>query len=609
MTALNKVGDSNFEGLIVVIRRMALSPGLLLWLAAVALSGLGLASVLMLGPYLQAAAVVLIGGETSEIYDGIRKQGIEGIAAYWDQVVNLIHSPVLVCGICTAAIMAAAKKKIHFLTFASLSVAAGWTIIDVSDSALEMEVLLPSLLCNVVGGVALALFSYVVHVRFAEVRKLFGMASDGAVCIAWLLWPPFAYFSLSVAIFFFIAFIIKIPTEQVSITLDMPLKGYYWVSDSCGEEQSCSSRPAGEKKFGIMEELSGPGTSVLHAQSFGSPVSVKWLRKTPGESLVQVRVAQGCIERESFDGLLKLPPVSEMAASSLSFALDDGFHQFNHLGASPLGRVEIIESTEPVAFHLNPAKESGKMDLDRLVSDGVVRIEETISSHSYNFGLVMFESEGEVISGKNRDFSIHSPEGDLPISLRFFGENVRAGDELSCELVKVDNVRGTLVANISSPIANLIISIPSPESVSFFDMRSSEWSISKLRGWVSTHNWPSDERDFVRSGKLQQISVSGMVRNLQVSDFSISDRVADVRIAGDLTGYSRGESISFVGDARYVDVDGHRRTPTRWESLDAGYKIPILLGVPAAIWFVLQILINSVRQRVGRVWRSFRSYM
>lgn len=563
----------------------------------------------MLGPYLQAALVVLVGGETSEIYDGLRKYGIEGIAAYWDHFASLASSPLLICGICTAAIMAAARKKFYFLTLASLSMGLGWTVIDLSEPALRANEIFVSIICNIAGGFALALFSYVIHVKFAVLRGSFGVVPASVVRLAWLLWPPVTYFILSFSIFLSISFLIKIPTEQVSITLKAPLKGYYWVSEGCVDDKGCVPLRSEANNFGLLEELAGPGTSSLEIQNYAGPVSVAWRKNTQGDSSVQLRIAQGCVDRKDLEKLIKFPSTTDIKVSSLGFTLDEGFDYFRHFGSSALGRVKLEEPDEPVAFHLNPSKDSEKIELDRFISKGNVKIEETVSRHDYNFGMVMFDSKGKIISARNRSLLLKTSGKNLLLNFQFSGEKLKAGDDLRCEIVKVDKLDGVIVAKIKSPIANLIISVPAAETVSFLDMRNGEWEFKEVRGWVSAHDWPSVDRGYVKSGTLKQISVSGLVKNLQVSDFSLSDQIADIRIAGDLIGHVRGDSISFTGDARYIDVDGHRRMPTRWEALDVGYKIPILLGVPTGIWFALQLLINSLRQSVGRVWRPFKSYL
>lgn len=580
------------------------------WLVAVVLSGVGIASVLMLGPYLQATAVVLIGGESSEIYDGLRKYGVEGIAAYWAYVLELHKSPILICGLATAVGMAVAKNRSTFLIYASVAVAVGWTAMDINDLSEGGEIG-ASLICNIVGGVALALYGYVVHVKFEKLSAYFGLGSKWVSFCLWAVWPFIAYVALSYSIFFVLSYIIKIPTEPVSVTFDMPVRGYYWVSDDCDEEATgCGKSRSRGHKFGVMENISGRATSMLNIQGVGNPISLNWKKHSPNDVRIEFRVAQGCQGVKELAGLIAAPPFKVVSLPSLDIGLEGGFHHFRHLSPSATEKVLVSEPKDPVTFYISPSKDSSRIDVDRMIRGSQVKIEESMLRHDYSLGVLMVGFKDRRVEKEDRLVSFTSADDEVfSINFRLNEEGLRPDEEMKCRMVSVGDSGGSSELQVTEPLVNIIISVVRPSLTNFLGVSNDEWDLSGVDGWVSVHDLNvSDKGGFIDEGSLKQVSFSGLVKELQVGDFSVSDKVADVRISGDLVGQLRGGAITFTGDSRFVDIDGHRKSPTRWEALDVGFKIPILLGVPTAIWFVFQLLIGALRQNVGRVWRPFDSY-
>lgn len=612
-----RVGSSGLKEVRIRMRGRGRISGL--WVAAVLLTGSAITAVLILGGYLQAVLVAIHGGERSTIYESLSSMGIESIPPYGEQLQYMFLSPLILCGLTTAIAMAVARSKVQFFVLTALSVGLGWTLIDVTVET-EINVGLGvSVLCNFLGGFALALFAYVVLINTKPVTDHAGTSPLARVTV-WLLWPAFCLMLLSACAYFALSFFLKMPTMPLSVRLSSPVSGYYSVAnaDACQvvspaeadaeTSDACRVESVGskaEKPFQIMRKATGDETRSLQWLGNAKGLSFGWDQRTSGHAGVQFRLSQGCVGKGDEGNPLSFPAFAESQSRSIKVSLDDSLVDFESVSGLPLGEVVLVDEEEPAMFWVLPSKsDSEKLSISRFLSNGTISIDENVGRHDYKFGLYPFTSSDGEVRVEERTINL-SFEGEksLTILVKMNERHVNMQDKMKCEPAPYVVQDSKFIVDATSPYVSLIVSVPPSEPQSFAQYRSNIATLAGINGWVGMEGWPVASSDgYITNGAVTQLSLAGRMDDLQVGERTFEGKVADLRISGDLTGRSKEGSIFFSGEARYLDIDGHRITATRWESLDSAVRTAIVIGVPTSLLFIGNVLISALRRPRKRVW-------
>ncbi|MCI2246603.1 hypothetical protein L3067_18480 [Xanthomonas sp. PPL568] len=591
-----------------------------LWIISVLLCAFGMASVLVLGPYIQVASLVLISGDSSTLYDGFSTRGIEGVADYAAHIRSIFTSPLAIVGLASSMATALARTRKEFVLATALVIGIGWTIVDClpGDTAVAPSDMATNLIFNLLGGFLLAIFGCVAHAHFERVRN---SISRGYLILVWMLWPCLAYLLLSASIFFAISFFVKMPVAFTSFKVDSPVQGYYSLDDlkTCYGRNSDIESPSsstcfqynkseyGEENFDVMGSTSPRPDQAIEWQGQSENTKFEWARKAEESTRLELRLAQGCMSKESVSKALKFDPFYVSDAKLLSIKPGKGSTGFRSVSRSVVDRVQILDES-PGSFWINPSSSGiDKVDVRRFLARGVMSIHEGPGRHNYEFGFYPLRSDGAGVSLDPRlvSFSVdREVVNELHIELKL--ASIYSEDEIKCEAIKVTRDGERYKALATSPYISLIASAILPRKLPATSTKG-EMKLAGLKGWASIDGWDKDDDDqaYIESGKVAMLSVIGSITEIQVGDKLVDSKSNDLRASGDFQVRRQNGSMFVRGNAYFVEVNGHRLTPTRWEALDVGIRIPLMLGIPTAFYFILRLVISTLRLPGGRIWRGF----
>lgn len=603
---------------------------LFLQILATLLAALGLAAVFVSGPYLQLAVAFLVAGDSSSLATSLSSDGIDRFPTLAGYAEAAVWPPFLVSGLFCATAMSIAKTKRAFLFNACLSIAIAWTVLDVSNG-LSAQDLVISVVCNILGGLLLALFSYVAIVNFDVVRSL-GEHHKIVERAIWVAWPLASYLALACCLFFALRFVINTPDSSFSARLEPPINGYYAsnVQDDCYSMGTKESRVAGnsersvpegckaaDKKpalkdakeyFGALEKIQPEHGNTVEWTGMGEGLSLVWRNDSKARALVSLRLLENCMTPDEIEKELGSKAAKEFKANSLEIKVDDALSHLFVVNPEQLRGVEVSEDSAINQFWILPSRDdAAKLEVQRFVTDGKLSTKEGLEKVHYGIDLLPFKREGDKLAVRSRTLRVRR-DGDgefRPIELSISQERPAASRNGLCRSLGVLDEGNAGKAEAIGPVINVVLSV-SPARTSLLDdlNDTSSMTVTGLNGWVASDGWPKSSLNrFIDYGEVKYLSLFGAVKDVQIGDRSINTgATSTLQAAGSFHGRTDGTAILVSGDARRLSLNEHRLTQTRWEQLDAGVRIPIILGLPTAAYFLLRLVLSTLRRPRRRVW-------
>jgi Predicted membrane protein len=584
------------------------------------ISGLGISLVIVSGPYVQSVFTSFISGDNSSLYEGIYKTGIGGFPTIGAYVRAAFWPPYLVFGMSVAIAMVWLNSKRSFLVGVSLVAATGFTAIDVMSGTSSIHELTVSIICNILGGIILALFSFIIAANTSVIR----LVSEGnrhVERIIFIIFPAFCYIVLVSAILFILAFIIKIPSASVSVRLSPPMSGYVSSIDpmhcknsnnSDKEPANCYDTKTGDNKdadrFDVLSDFSPINDSEQKWAGLGRGLSIDWKKKNSAIVKATFHMAEGCMTREQLKQILKTPPFEkDVVMGDHHIEIDSGLSQFRVITSNYTDHILLSDRNSLISeFWIIPStNKPSKINVNRFVLDGFLKLNDQFKPFSYEIGVSPYGEKDGWLKSRRLNFVSKNPNKSKFIDIQFDPRPINPNLAVSCRELKLTPVRGGYIAMATKPFVSMIVSIDHSNEISYKDLENpDDLEVVGLNGWVSSDNFDKSRIDVaVKTGKIGMISVFGAINDVQVNDKAVvTGPTSTLQLTGTLTGNTDGPSILINGDADYMILNGHRMTLTRWESLDMEMRVPIIFGIPTILYFLLRILSEALRRPMRHVW-------
>ncbi|WDK35504.1 hypothetical protein JH300_20035 [Xanthomonas campestris pv. campestris] len=573
------------------------------------LFGLALASLFALGPLVQAIVVALFSGETSSLYDSENVGQIVNINAYLKTV---FWPPYLAGGLLSAVAMRLAPTKRTVFASGTVAIGLSLTAIDLSSGALDG--LAVSILCNFAAGAVLANLTLVLVLDNQIVRRV-ANGNTKVEQIVWLLAPAIGCFALATILFCALGFLTTVPTTPASFRLEPDLNGYYVTEDGqkCGADDKGKSKQCGSgdgnthSKFSLLgnyREAEGGRTEFLGG---GAGLKIGWSKTIKGPIKGSLWVTQGCVgENASYKDALKATPLYAGEIRDLVITADEGLSDFRVIDPK---LNEITVSDDHIAqFWINPSPDDPeKIDVSRFLSNGTIQVADKFTKTTFVLGLIPLtgNEEGPAFKARSATYSINGDDARV-INFRMAEDMIEVGASMSCEALSVSEQGKQMLATSQVPYVNLVVSLETPERLSLEEVgKPSHVTVSGANGWIKSTGFRKDKfHEAISGGGISQLSVIGVVRDLVVDGQVISTgATSTLQLSGKMYARADGPGVLIEGGTDYLIINGKRVSSTRWERLDAGVRVPIILGVPTAAYFVLTFAGSTLRRPVRLVWR------
>lgn len=604
----------------------------LLLLVATLLASYGISAVYVAGPFLQAAVVLVIAGDSSLMYEGFTNRGIGGRPDISDLLAHALFSQLFAAGLVTAVAMALTNTKRAFLWSGTIVGAACWTFFDLLALPYSNAELIESLLSNIAGGFLLSIFSYVVIANFASVVSIVG-GNKILERVIWVLWPMACYLVLAIALYIIVGFLINIPTTQVSFKLEPPMRGYYTGKTSKGcrfagsgiadekrkKADTPACKPSSEKstrssgdRFGIMDRLSEKQANNLEWVGKANNFSFKWVKGIQEPVIAELRIVQGC--RFPTDGTvaMNVAPFLRGPVSKLEILGNAGMSEFRIVQSDRPGDVTIedMDGLDISQFWLGPSdKDPEKLEVQRFLGNGKITVRESLRQISYEVGLFVFNTDDRELGADRRTFSLKLDglKGVKSIVVSNTRSTVTPDEVLTCKAVDVEADSNGFAADVSAPYASLLVTILPPKQISYASLAgNNDLVVAGLNGWASTSGWAKVSwTELVQTGQLGQLSFFGIFKDAQVGERQINaSGTGTLAISGNMQVRTDGSALLLSGNASHALLNEHRITSTRWEKLEVEMRVAILLGVPTAFYFLLRLALSTLRRPIRKVWKA-----
>lgn len=573
------------------------------------MSGIALASLFALGPLVQAIVVALLSGETSSLYDSENVGQLVDIKTY---LTSTLWIPYLSAGLFSAIAMRLASTKRTVFASGTAAIGVSLTAIDLSSGALDG--LIVSILCNFAAGAFLALLTLVLVLD----EKMFRHIANGNAKverIAWLLAPATGYFALTTILFIALGFLTKVPTTPTSFRLEPSLSGYYVTAkeEECltgnhGELKKCGSTDEkNNEKFSFLGkfiEAEGTRTEFLGG---GSGLEIKWTKTIKGPINGSLWATQGCTGKDSnFEAAIKSPPLYTGEIRNLVISADDGLTEFRVIDPK---LNEITVSDDNIAqFWVNPSRDDPeKIDVSRFLGNGTIQVADKFARTVFVLGIIPLTGNegGAVFKARSARYSING-DRERVINFRMASEMIEAGRAMACEGLQVVANDQQMSATSKVPYVSLVVSLEAPRHLSLEEVgKPTHVTVSGANGWISSTGYGKDRfHEAITAGNVSQLSLVGAVRDLVVDGQVISTgTTSTLQLSGRMFARTDGPAILIEGRADYLILNGKRLSSTRWERLDTGIRVPIILGVPTAAYFLLSFAGATLRRPARLVWR------
>lgn len=587
-------------------------------LPLVLLTGLGVSLVFVSGPYVQSAFTSFLSGSKSSLYAGMYASGIGGFPTVGDYFRQAFWPPYLFSGMVVAAAMAWFNAKIRFLVGVGTVTAVCLTAIDVLNDATGYG-LIVSIVCNALGGVILALLSFLI-ISKASVLHHVSEGNKYIERVIWIIYPAVCFVILTAVLIFVLAFLIKIPTASVSLRLAPPMSGSSSPVDPlrCGAYtgttaslEGCHDRHAAKKnddEFNVLAKFTPVSGSETKWVGLGKNLSVAWKKNNNDAVSTTFRMAEGCTTREQLEKIVRTN--SRQGGTKMGIIridVDSGLSQFRLLGPSDAGKVEIGDSKSHVSeFWVIPdTANSTKVNFSRFIYDGYWHVNDTFDDFSYEIGLFLIDGEKRAPKARRLHLVSSVPDKSTYIDVRFDEKRVDPNGAVKCKMLKLESVGEGYVVTASEPLVSLIVSVDHNKDVAYSDLDSPDiLAISGINGWVSSDDFDKSRVDLgINAGTIGMLSVFGTISDVQVNGKGIATGpTSTLQLTGELFARSDGPAILVSGDADYMILNDQRLTLTRWESLDTAIRVPIIFGVPTVLYFLLRMLVDELRRTRRHLW-------
>lgn len=582
-------------------------------------SGIGISLLFASGSYVQSVFTSFMAGEKSSLYEDMFGKGVAQIPSFGEYVLMAFSHQFLIAGLIVAIAVAFINSKRRFILLVSITASICLTTIDIINGAISTPEFLVSVLCNILAGILLALFSLTIVTNISIVK----IASEGNKIIErllWVTWPAIYYFALAGTIFVALSFLMKIPSSSVSLRVAPPMSGYIQSGDlkHCdntpsveGIKSTCSkdsgSKSSGEE-FNVLSTYSPKDGSENKWVGIGDKLSIDWIKKNKTPLKLSLRMAQGCSTTDQLKKMLKKRPFYEEEVSGdSSTQIDSGLSQFNIISSDYSGEIKVSDK-KPYAsqFWVTPStSDSSKLSVQRFIYNGHMHFTDQFKPLSYGLSLFPYGKKDELL--KHRHITINSKVAKeiKSIEVKFDIKDINPNLKLRCEELKVTPASDGYAASATIPMVNLIVSVDHEENISYSDIEHpDELNLNGINGWVSNDGFERSRIDkFVKVGKTGGVSVFGAISDVQVNEERITTgSTSTLVISGDLSVTSDGPSIMIYGDADYMSLNDHRLTLTRWESLDTAIRAAVVFGIPTVLYFLLRLLGQALRKPVRHLW-------
>lgn len=587
-------------------------------LPLVVFTGLGISLVFVSGPYVQSAFTSFLSGSKSSLYAGMYASGIGGFPSVGDYFRLAFWPPYLFSGMAVAVAMVWFNARTRFLVGVGAVTAGCLTAIDVLSGATGYG-LVTSIVCNVLGGVILALLSFLI-ISKTYVLHYVSEGNKYIERITWIIYPAVCFVVLTAVLIFVLAFLIKIPTASVSLRLSPPMSGSSSSIDplhcntytgATASLESCYDRHTASKhddEFNVLAKFTPVSGSENKWVGLGKDLSVEWRKNNSDAVSATFLVVEGCTTREQLEKVVKANSPQGSAKMSVNrIDVDGGLSQFRLLGPSDAGKIEIGDSKSPVSeFWVIPdTTNSSKINFSRFIYDGYLYVNDTFNDFSYEIGLFLIDGDKRVPKARR----LHLVSGKLGkstnIDVRFDEKKVEPNAAVKCRMLKLEPVKNGYVATASEPFVSLIVSVNHDKDVAYSDLdKPDTLVVNGINGWVSSDGFDKSRVDLgVNSGKIGMLSIFGAISDVQVNGKDVATGpTSTLQISGDLFGRSDGPSILVTGDADYMILNNQRLTLTRWESLDTAIRVPLIFGAPTVLYFLLRMLADELRRTRRHLW-------
>ncbi|NYF37529.1 hypothetical protein HDC96_003341 [Stenotrophomonas sp. JAI102] len=568
-----------------------------------------MASLFALGPLVQAIAVALVSGETSSLYDSENVGQLVNVKAY---LTSALWPPYLAAGVFSAAAMLLASTKRAVFASGTVAIGLSLTAIDLSSGVLDG--LAASILCNFAAGAILATLTLVLVLDNRIVRRI---ANGNAKVerIVWLLAPAIGYFALATILFCVLGFLTTVPTTPVSFRLEPSLNGYYVTE----EEQQCragnqdESKQCGSvdgkdhSKFSFLGNFSEAENGRTDFIGGGAGLKIGWSRTTEGSTRGSLWATQGCVgENAPYEDAIKSPPIYTGEIRNLSLTADEGLSDFRVI--HPKLNEVTVSDDRITQFWVNPSRDDPeKIDVSRFLGNGTIQVANNFTKTTFVLGLIPLtgNEEGAAFKARSVTYSINGDD-ERVINFRMASEMIRAQASISCEALEVFEHGEQMSAATNVPYVSLVVSLEAPEQLSLEELgKPSHVTVSGANGWIKSIGYRKENfHEAITPGRISQLSLIGVVRDLVIDGQAVpTGATSTLQLSGKMYARTDGPAILIEGGADYLILNGKRLSSTRWEQLDAGVRIPIILGVPTAAYFLLSFAGAALRRPARLVWR------
>ncbi|MBK0054218.1 hypothetical protein [Stenotrophomonas sp. S39] len=557
--------------------------------------------------------MALVSGESSSLYDS---ENVGPLVSFNAFLTTALWPPYLVGGIFSATAMLLAPTKRTVIASGTLAIGLSLTAIDLSSGI--PDGLAASVLCNFAAGGILATFT-VILILDDRIGRHIANGNERVERIIWLLSPAAGYFTLAAVLFLALGFLTRMPTTPVSFRLEPSLNGYYVTKneDHCqpnsqDESSKCDSSERAESDtfaiLGKFSEAKGGRTKFLGG---GPSLKIEWSTKIKSSTRGSVWVTQGCVAADSDYGkALKSTPIYSGDINNLTITADDGLSEFRI--THPNSNKITVSDDNVAQFWMNPSRDDPeKIDISRFLGNGIINFDDNFSRTTFSLGLISLtgKKEGSPLKTRSATYSINGDQEKI-IKFSMSPEMIEATAAISCDGLEVTQNDQHLAAITKVPYIGLLVSLEAPKQLSLEDVGKHNYvTVSGANGWIESTGYRRDQfHEAVTGGNLSQLSLIGVMGDLVVDGQNVSTGpTSTLQLSGKMFARTDGPAILVEGGADYLILNGKRLSSTRWERLDTGIRIPIILGVPTAAYFLLSFASGTLRRPTRMVWRLPRA--
>ena len=513
--------------------------------------------------------------------------------------------------------MIQATTKRSLLAWGATTIGSSLTVLDVL--AAGTEDLAVSILCNFSAGFLLALFTLTLALNSDVLRRCSGGNSRLEIAL-WVLWPFTGYVTLATALFLALSFLTTVPTTPLSFRLEPSLNGYYVTREdaSCGkfqdagDELNSSCQPTRldssvqtSTVLSILGNFEGADNGDVAFIGGGKGLTFQWTKGVTAPVTGSIWVAQGCAKKDQIGEAIKSEPIFQGDLARLDITLDEGLSEFRVI--APKRQGITVHDDDIAQFWVRASEDSDRLEISRFLGLGTIRTSDRFEGATYEIALFPLTGNDEGPAYRPRQIIYNINNGaqqklDFAMESKLFSPKA----EMTCEPLPTRTAGGALYASAKVPYVSIFVVIDHPKLANLDDAnRANQVTVSGANGWITSSGYAkADLHEVVSSGSLTQLSLIGAVKDLSIDGLTIpTGTTSTLQLRGRMQGRTDGPSILMQGRVDYLIFNGKRLTTTRWEQLDTGVRIPLILGIPTAAYFMFSFGALTLRKRVKRVWQ------